>query len=300
MSKRDRLGKGLGALLGEYLGEQGAEERAAESGPIAVAAIAPNPFQPRREFSDEELDDLASSIRENGLLQPVVVRPAPSGGAAAWELVAGERRWRAAMRLGWSEIPALVRPLDDRAMLVLALVENLQRAELTALEEAQGYRQLADDFGLSQQEIATAVGRDRSTVANTLRLLQLPASVRQLLAEGRLTAGHARALLSTGNEQRMAELARRAADEGWNVRRIEAEAKRARPAKAAARAGAERPREAAERRLEEELQRVLGTAVRIHRSRGNKGRIEIPFLNAEDFERVYEILVGRPVADAVS
>ena len=142
MSKRDRLGKGLGALLGEYLGEEGVQEKAAEAGPIPVASIAPNPFQPRREFSEEELADLSNSIRENGLLQPIVVRPAPSGGTTAWELVAGEWRWRAVMRLGWSEVPALVRQLDDRAMLVLALVENIQRARLSALEEAAGYQQI--------------------------------------------------------------------------------------------------------------------------------------------------------------
>ena len=301
MSKRDRLGKGLGALLGEYLGEEGVQEKAAEAGPIPVASIAPNPFQPRREFSEEELADLSNSIRENGLLQPIVVRPAPSGGTTAWELVAGERRWRAVMRLGWSEVPALVRQLDDRAMLVLALVENIQRARLSALEEAAGYQQLADEFGLSQQEIAQAVGKDRSTVANTLRLLQLPISVRQLVAEGRLSAGHARALLGVGNDHQMSVLARRAVDEGWSVRQVEAEVQGRRPKKgSSARTRPERPREAAERRLEEELQRVLGTAVKIKRSRGMKGKIEIPFYGAEDFERLYELLVGSPVAEAVS
>ncbi|HEX7117253.1 MAG TPA: ParB/RepB/Spo0J family partition protein [Longimicrobiales bacterium] len=299
MSKRDRLGKGLGALLGEYLDDEGAEDRAAEARPIAVASIAPNPFQPRREFSEEELEELSNSIRENGLLQPIAVRPAPSGGAAAWELIAGERRWRAVMRLGWSQVPALIRQIDDRAMLVLALVENLQRAELSALEEAMGYQQLADEFGLSQQEIARVVGRDRSTIANSLRLLQLPASVRQLLADGRLSAGHARALLGVGSDHHMVELARRAADEGWSVRQVEAEVQRNRPRKAQ-RPRPERTREAAERRLEEELQRVLGTAVRIHRKRGMKGKIEIPFYGAEDFERIYEMLVGSSVAEAVS
>lgn len=298
MSKRDRLGKGLGALLGEYMGEQG--PGSAETRPLSVAAIAPNPFQPRREFAEEELADLAASIRENGLLQPVVVRAAPPGAPAAWELVAGERRWRAVMRLGWSEIPAMVRELDDRAMLVLALVENLQRAGLSALEEAAGYQRLAEEFGLSQQQIAEVVGRDRSTVANALRLLQLPASVRQLLAEGRLSAGHARALLGIGSDRQMAELARKAAEEEWSVRQVEAQVQRARPDKTANPKAPARTREAAERRLEEELQRVLGTAAKIRRGRGLKGRIEIPFYGAEDFERIYELLVGRPVAEAVS
>ncbi|HEX7050903.1 MAG TPA: ParB/RepB/Spo0J family partition protein [Longimicrobiales bacterium] len=297
MGKRDRLGKGLGALLGEYLGDQPPD--AAEVRSLPVAAIAPNPFQPRREFSEEELAELAASIGENGLLQPVVVRPGPPGGRAAWELVAGERRWRAVMRLGWSEVPAMVRSLDDRAMLVLALVENLQRAGLSPLEEAAGYRQLAEEFGLSQQQIAQVVGRDRSTIANALRLLQLPASVRQLLAEGRLTAGHARALLGIGNDREMADLARRAVEAGWSVREVEARVQRARTGAASSR-GAAKPRDAAERRLEEELQRALGTAAKIRRGRGMKGRIEIPFYSAEDFERIYELLVGTSAVEVVS
>ncbi len=300
MSKRDRLGKGLGALLGEYLGSEGADENTAETRKIAVASIAPNPFQPRREFSEEELEDLCNSIRENGLLQPISVRPAPPGGLASWELIAGERRWRAVMRLGWTEVPAVVREIDDRAMLVLALVENLQRAELSPLEEAQGYQQLAEEFGLSQQEIAQAVGRDRSTIANALRLLNLPAAVRQLVADGKLSAGHARALLGIGNDHQMIELARRAAEEGWSVRQVEAEVQRGRPKKQPTRPRQERTREAAERRLEEELQRVLGTAVRIRRKRGMKGQIEIPFYGTEDFERIYELLVGSSVEEAVS
>ncbi len=298
MSKRDRLGKGLGALLGEYLGDDDASSRA-DARTLTVASIIPNPFQPRREFVEEDLADLAASIRENGLLQPVVVRPAPPGGPTAWELVAGERRWRAVQRLGWAEIPALVRPLDDRAMLVVALVENLQRAELSPLEEAIGYQRLIDEFKLSQQQVADYVGRDRSTVANALRLLQLPASVRHLLDEGRLTAGHARALLGVANDQRMADLARRTVDEGWNVRQVEAEVQRLRPSRES-KPRQPRPREAAERRLEEELQRSLGTAVKIKRSRGMKGHIEIPFYGAEDFERIYELLVGAPASDAVS
>jgi len=292
------LGRGLGALLGEYLGD-GPEVKPGGARPLPVGSIAPNPFQPRREFSEEELEDLASSIRENGLLQPIVVRPAPPGGNAAWELIAGERRWRAVTRLGWSEVPALVRTIDDRAMLVLALVENLQRSELSPLEEAAGYQQLAEEFGLSQQQIAKVVGRDRSTIANSLRLLQLPAAVRQYIAEGRLSAGHGRALLGIGNDHQMIEIARRAVREEWSVRRVEAEVQQARPVRSE-RARAPKPREAAERRLEEELQRALGTAVKIHRTRGSKGRIEIPFYNAEDFERIYEILVGRSAAEAVS
>ncbi|MBI4409916.1 MAG: ParB/RepB/Spo0J family partition protein [Gemmatimonadetes bacterium] len=298
MQKRDRLGRGLGALLGEYLGEPSSDGAAVRL--IPVSAIMPNPFQPRREIPEAELEELAASIRENGLLQPVVVRSAPASSAGAWELVAGERRWRATMRLGWREIPALVREVDDRTLLVLALVENLQRAELGPLEEAVAYRRLVEDFGLSQQQVAQLIGRDRSTIANALRLLQLPAAVQQLLVEGKLSAGHARALLGVASDRRMVELARRAAERGWSVREVELQVQRARVAPAGQAGKGERPRDAAERRLEEELQRALGTAVRLRRVRGQRGRIEIPFYSAEDFERLYELLVGRPAAEVVS
>jgi ParB family chromosome partitioning protein len=300
-TKRDRLGKGLGALLGEYLGEEGGAPGApaVPAKMIPVSSIAPNPFQPRREFSEEELADLTASLKENGLLQPIMVRPAPSEGRAKYELVAGERRWRASMRLGWKEIPATVREMDDRTLLVLALVENMQRAELSPLEEAAGFQQLADEFSLSQQQIADVVGRDRSTVANTLRLLHLPASVRQLLGEGKLSAGHARALLGLDNERRMADIAQQAAQHGWSVRAVEAEVQRAR-GKKERKPRTQKGRDASERVLEEELQRVLGTEVAIHAGRGHRGRIEIPFVGAEDFERIFELLAGRSASDVLS
>ena len=300
MTRRDRLGKGLGALLGEYLGDQSGAGPPAR--PLPVGSIVPNPFQPRREFSEEELADLAASMKENGLLQPILVRPAPGsppGGPPRWELVAGERRWRAAMRLGWRDINATVRDVDDRTLLVLALVENLQRSELSPLDEAEGFRRLAEEFALSQQEIADMVGRDRSTVANTLRLLQLPPSVRKLVGEGRLSAGHARALLGLGSERRIAELAREAAEKGWSVREVEAQVQRTAQRRRGRPAG-ERTRNPAELQLEEELQRLFGTAVRIRRARGMNGKIEIPFFGAEDFERVFEMLVGRNATEVVS
>lgn len=301
-AKRDRLGKGLAALLGENRGDDssGAGEAGAAARLIQVASIAPNPFQPRREFSEEELADLTASLKENGLLQPIMVRPAPAGARSKYELVAGERRWRASMRLGWKEIPATVRDMDDRTLLVLALVENMQRAELSPLEEAAGFQQLGEEFELSQQEIAVLVGRDRSTVANTLRLLQLPASVRQLLGEGKLSAGHARALLGLDNERRMAEIAQEAALHGWSVRAVEAEVQRTRGKKPGSRPAASKGRDANERVLEEELQRVLGTQVLIQAGRGHRGRIEIPFVDGEDFERLFELLAGRSASDVLS
>lgn len=297
--KRDRLGKGLGALLGEYLGEEGMPQTGVSARMLPVSAIAPNPYQPRRELSEEDLADLTASLRENGLLQPIVVRPAASEGPARWELVAGERRWRASMRLGWTEIPAVVREVDDRTLLVLALVENLQRAQLSVLEEAEGYQRLAEEFDLTQQQVADVVGKDRSTVANALRLLSLPASVRQLVRERKLSAGHARALLGLENDRRIADVARQAAEEEWSVRDVESHVKRARQPTRDAQPRA-KPREATERMLEEELQRVFGTEVRIRRSRGNRGRIEIPFFSAEDFERIYELIAGQSATDVVS
>ena len=313
-----RLGKGLGALLGDYLepasvtpGAAGAEtgaEPSAQSRMVRLQDITPNEFQPRRDFSDEELTDLAASLKENGLLQPIVVRPRPAGDAARWELVAGERRWRAATRLGWKEIPAVVRDVDDRTMLVLALVENIQRQQLNALEEAEAYQRLADEFSLTQQQIAEVVGRDRSTVANTMRLLQLPATVRALVTEGRLSAGHARALLGAAPRQ-VAELARRAMEEDWSVREVEAAVREGgrgsgsgRGAETGSGSGKRRAgaRDANERDLEEALQRALGTQVRIRKGRGMRGRIEVPFYNAEDFERLFEILAGRSTLDVVS
>jgi ParB family chromosome partitioning protein len=302
--KRDRLGRGLGALLGEYLGDEGVLAEgpggAVRARALPIASIVPNPYQPRRDFSEAELADLAASLRENGLLQPIVVRPASDGAADRWELVAGERRWRAGTRLGWTEIPAVIRAVDDRALLVLALVENLQRSELAPLEEAEGYHRLTEEFSLTQQQVAEVVGRDRSTVANAMRLLQLPASVRQLLRDGLLSAGHARALLGLESDRRMAELARQAVEEGWSVREVELQVKRARrvPGKSAGRS--DRARDPGERVLEEELQRLFGTEVRIRAGRGGRGRIEIPFHGVDDFDRIFEMLSGQAASDVVS
>ena len=296
-AKKERLGKGLGALLGEYLGEQGVEM---EARTVLVSSVHPNPFQPRREFKEEDLVDLADSIQENGLLQPIVVRPAGNRrGTDRWELVAGERRWRAVTRLGWKDVPAIIREVDDRTLLVLALVENLQRAGLSALEEAQGYQQLQEEFGLSQQEVAEAVGKDRSTVANTLRLLQLPASVRRMVEEGDLSAGHARALLGVDSAHGMTDLAEQAVSEGWSVRETEKRVRSARPRKK--RKGKSRDEDPAQKELEVALARSLGTEVRIRRTRGaTKGRIEVSFYDAEDFERVFELLAGKPAVEVVS
>jgi ParB family chromosome partitioning protein len=202
---------GLSALLGGDDGPdlQAASDRgggrAAAPQRVPVEFLRPSPVQPRRHFGEEELEALASSLREHGVLQPLLVRPASRGGAG-YEIVAGERRWRAAQRAGLHEVPVVVRELGDREALELALVENVQRADLSPLEEAEAFRRLIDEFGHTQEVLAEAVGKSRSHVANTLRLLGLPSALREMLADGRLTAGHARALLGCAEPERVAAL----------------------------------------------------------------------------------------------
>jgi ParB family chromosome partitioning protein len=292
--KKPRLGKGLSALLGEYTQEPAASPGEPVS-TVPTSRIAPNPFQPRREFTPEQLAELEESIRQNGLLQPLVVRRAADGAAvgAEWELVAGERRWRAVRRLGWTEVPVVVRELDDRAMLVLAIVENVQRADLSPLEEATAYKRLMDDFNFTQAEVAESVGRERSTVANLLRLLSLPASVHRLLDEGKLLMGHARALLGLEDEREMADLARQAADSGMTVRAVEERVRDRRPAARAKEASPDPARgDPTVRDLETQLQRLFGAQVRIRLQGAHAGRIEIPFLNVDDFQQVIDRLLG--------
>ena len=289
---RDRLGKGLGALLGEYLEPEVTE---GEVRTLPLASIVPNPVQPRRVFTDQELDNLTSSIRENGLLQPLVVRPAP-GTSDRFEIVAGERRFRALNRLEWTEVPVIVRDADDETLLVLALVENLQREALNPLEEAEGYESLAQRFDMKHADIAKAVGKDRSTVANLVRLLKLPVSIRKLVESGELTQGHARALLSVEDPVAAADLARRAAKDGWSVREIE---RRAAGASGKKRPRKEREKDPVVRALEEALQDYLGTRVQVKPGRSGKGSIEVQYHGPEDFERLFEQMTGRPVSDVV-
>ncbi len=283
---RSRLGKGLGALLGEYLDEP--DLAAAPVRDLDIASIRPNPFQPRRGIDEAALDELEASIRENGLLQPLVVRAAEPG----WELVAGERRWRVLRRLGWETAPTLVRELSDEQMLVLALVENLQREELGPLEEAVGYQQLIDGFGLTQKDVARRVGRERSTVANALRLLTLPPKVREMLAGGRITAGHARAILSVDGETGQVALAEEVASKGLSVREAERRARLVRDAgPAKGKAKRRRREDPVARRTESLLSRMFGTAVRVSLRGRTSGEIRIPFRDAEDFERVTKIML---------
>lgn len=303
MSGADRLGRGLGALLGEFAIED-ADPAQGPAGPHAtlpVRSIAPNPFQPRKEFRPGELDELAASIESCGLLQPVVVRKTPSG--RTYELVAGERRLRAVKQLGWTEVPASVQTVDDDTLLVLALVENLQREELSPLEEAHGYESLRDTFGFTQEKIAKAVGKNRSTVANMLRLLTLPPSVRRLLEDGALSMGHARALLAVKDPVRAAEVARRAVAESWSVRETEEEVRTlAAPAVApdtTAPSKSRARRDPAVGALEEALCGHLQTRVAIRWKGKGSGAIRIDFHDARDLERVFAALTGKDAGEVV-
>ena len=294
--KKARLGRGLGALLGEYM----EEAPRSEAQLIDVKAIGPNPQQPRKTFSAEELAELAQSIKENGLLQPLLLRPAPKI-PGKYELVAGERRLRAVRKLGWKEVPAVTREVDDDALLVLALVENLQREALNPMEEAEGYQVLMDNHGLSHAQIGRSVGKSRSTVANMVRLLQLPASVRKYVEAGSLTSGHARALLALDDQEEMAGLARKAITGGWSVREMERNA-RVESVKKTKRSKSRtyKHRDPVVRALEEDLRAALATKASVRLRGGGSGVIEVPFRNHEDFERVFHLITGREASEVVS
>lgn len=288
-----RLGRGLEALLAprQALETPTPEERSTVRS-VPLGQIRANPYQPRKEFHPEELADLEASLRATGLLQPITLRRAPDG--QGYELIAGERRYRAATRLGWPEIPAIVREVDDQTLLTFALVENLQRADLNPLEEAEGYQRLADQFALTQQQVADIVGKDRTTVAQALRLLALPAAVRRMIATGELTSGHARPLLALPDEHAIVDLARQAAAERLSVREVERRVREGvgRPPKPRAPvARDERPAEV--RRIEQHLRQHFGTDVDIHLADADRGEIRLAFYSADDFQRLVELL-GTP------
>lgn len=302
-----RLGRGLEALISaakhQRSSNAGAEEQqttGSELRHIRLADVAPNRFQPRRSFAEPELAELEASIGASGLLQPITVRSQPGGG---WELVAGERRLRAAGRLGWTEIPAIVREFDDRAMLTLALVENLQRADLNPLDEAEGYQRLIEEFGLTQHQVAEAVGKDRTTVTNLLRVLSLPASVRAMLQQGHITAGHARALLPIKDERRQLELANEIVARQLSVREVEGRARalaagretdpRKRPGSAQSPAsGARAGADPAVREIEEQLRKRLQTDVQVQPLGNDRGIVRISYYSGDDLERVLDLIIG--------
>lgn len=262
---------------------------------VRLSEIRPNPYQPRKEFKLEELSELQASLKASGLLQPITLRPSPAG--TGYELIAGERRFRAAASLGWTEIPAVIRAIDDKTLLTLALIENLQRSDLNPLEEAAGYKRLVDEFALSHAQVGEVVGKDRSTVANLLRLLQLPAAVRRLLGDGSISLGHARALLGLGDDRAMIELARETASQGLSVRDVERRVQGTPGSKQRARATTKTPGKSASpeaRSIEDRLRRHLQTDVGVHLSKGKnaKGELRIHFYSNDDLARVLDLILG--------
>jgi ParB family transcriptional regulator, chromosome partitioning protein len=305
-----RLGRGLEALISTAKAQREAPtvSTPSESRPVSdfrsllIADIAPNHFQPRRVFTEGELAELESSLKSTGLLQPITVRSRPAGG---WELVAGERRLRAATRLGWKEIPAIVRDFDDRDMLTLALVENLQRSDLNALEEAEGYQRLIDDFQLTQQQVAEAVGKDRTTITNLLRVLTLPAPIRKMVESGHISAGHARALLAIKDERAQQELASAIVAHQLSVREVEARARTlagdrgGKPQKSNAKAPARTASngDPAIRSIEEQLRRHFQTDVSVQSQGEEKGALRISFYSHDDLERLLDLMLGKNRSD---
>ncbi len=292
MTETKRLGRGLEALLGPVSREQAEASGALRELPLS--SVKPNPFQPRTRMDEAELKDLATSMEASGLLQPVIVRPRDGG----FELIAGERRWRAAQRLGWARIPAVVKEVDDRTLLTLALIENLQRDDLSPIDEAAGYRRLGEEFDLGHSEIGRAVGRDRSTVANLLRLLQLPADVQLMVHEKRLSAGHARALLGLSDPERQTALAAEAVAQGWSVREVEAAVagKRTQQRRSRRPDGQPVARNAAAdvKRVEDALRKRLGTDVRVTARRRGRGLVTISYYSNDDLSRLLELILGGP------
>jgi ParB family chromosome partitioning protein len=296
MTETKRLGRGLEALLGSVSREQAQTAGALRE--LLVSNIVPNSLQPRSHINEAELVELTASIEASGLLQPIVVRPRNG----QYELIAGERRWRAVQRLGWPKITAVIKEADDQTLLTLALIENLQRDDLTAIDEATGYQRLSDEFKLAQAEIARLVGRDRSTVANLLRLLRLPEPIKELIQKGNLSEGHARALLTVSDEPGMIALANQAVEQQWSVRELETRARDAASSPAATRSPEGRPRvpqkmaTADVRRVEDALRKRLGTDVRVTARRRGRGFLSISYYSNDDLARVLELILGEPFA----
>ena len=284
-----RLGRGLEALLGTGGGLASSDDGALKS--IPTGQITRNPFQPRKDFNADELGELQESLKASGLLQPVTVRRRP--GKDGFELIAGERRLRAAVQLGWKEIPAIIKEIDDKTLLTLALVENLQRTDLNPIEEGEGYRKLSHEFGLTQQQIAQTVGKDRTTIANMLRVLQLPESVRKLLQEGHLTMGHAKVLLGVEDPDKIASLAAEIVREGLTVRELEQRLRDVVGSRVGKKPG--RPRTADSqspevKRIEDRLRRFLQTDVTVSVGSNNRGTLTLHFYSADDLERLLDVM----------
>ena len=309
--KKGGLGRGLDSLFGDSAVlqtptpvERPAETKAApkkaapkkEAAGTAEAAesvvyiklndIKPNASQPRKTFNEEALADLADSIKEHGVIQPILLRPAKKG----YELVAGERRWRAARLAGLKEVPAIVRDLDERTNAFYALIENMQREDLNAIEEAEGIKEIIDKYGLTQEETSKVVGKSRPYISNALRLLTLPEEVKELVNTGRLSQGHARAVAGLAGEKLQIEAAQKAAAEGWSVRQIESYTA-LKPKKKSAKKKASAKKDADTRALEERLSEGLGTRVTVEGS-PKRGKIIVEYYSPEELDRLSELLKG--------
>ena len=296
-----RLGRGLGALIGAQTTVPPSPPPSPTADPaspqeplrdLRLDLIQPNPLQPRRTFANGELAELVSSLRTNGLLQPITVRQRADG---HYELIVGERRFRAARQLGWVTMPAFVRDASNEQMLSLALVENLQRSDLNPIEEAQGYSQLVSEFGLAHQQIADAVGKDRSTITNSLRLLSLPPEALQLVRDGAITVGHARALLALPDDDVILDTARRIVAHKLTVRDVERLAQESSPSTRKARARTETapaPLSPEVKLLADRLRRRLQTDVAIHADARARGELRIRFYSADDLDRLLDLILG--------
>lgn len=280
MGKRMALGKGLGALI------PGIEREKGELFLCGIEEIVPSRRQPRKRFHEDGIKELAESIREKGILEPLLVRKSGDG----YELIVGERRWRAAQRAGLTEVPVLLKDVSDREALEMALVENLQREDLGVLEEAEGYRQLIDEFRFTQEELAGRIGKDRSSVTNTLRLLRLPVEVKERLADSSLSPGHGRALLGLSSNEDQKEACQIVIRKDLSVRATERLVKRWKKKEPAV-AAFEESDDSERKRLQEELRKFLSTRVHISGS-GKRGRIEIEFYSLAELQRLVDLIVG--------
>jgi ParB family chromosome partitioning protein len=285
MTKRVALGKGLGALIPEFEKE---ESRTLLF--CGIEEIVPNRSQPRKHFDESKLQELAESIKEKGILEPLIVRRVDGG----YELIVGERRWRAAQKAGLKEVPVLVKEIEGREALEFSLIENLQREDLNSIEEAEAFKRLIEEFNLSQGELATRIGKDRTTIANVLRLLKLPSEIRNHLLQNRITSGHARAILSLETKEKQKELCALIIQKGLSVREAEALAKRwsEKPKRVVTPAKRGSDLESQLSSLQDSLRRHLGTKVHITQ-KGKRGKIEIEYYSFEDLERIIEAILGK-------
>jgi ParB family transcriptional regulator, chromosome partitioning protein len=280
--QKRRLGRGLAALIGDDTSEESVVQDIRSLRHVPVELLHPNPNNPRKHFAEEDLESLAKSLRDKGLLQPLVVRPRTDG---SFEIVAGERRWRASQRAGIHDVPVLIRELDDKETLEIALIENVQRSDLNALEEARAYRQLLEQYGYTQQQLADVIGKSRSHIANTMRLMSLPETIQKQIEEGTLTAGHARSLVATEAPE---ELADKIVKLNLTVRQAE-DLVRGQPAKSAK---AKVEKDADTKALEKNLAAALGLGVAVNHRGQNGGAVQIQYKTLEQLDEIVRRLTG--------